>query len=258
MKFELVKDNYCSYCGSELPEAYPKECVCKNITYKNPIPVVVGVLSTDKGILIIKRNTEPKKHTWNFISGYIDLGETYQESVVREIKEEVGLDCQIENVSLIDVNMSADLKTILIFTKITTEIPKDYKFVPNKEVQEIKFINTPEKLGFKTHQDCLADLLWSVIDFESFDYVVWFKDLIGTEDYIDNLKKTSDGFEYSFKTDNVSMDIFYKFPKYIDNLLIRIEKSNDVSKQTYLLGLKDSREIKNFLKEIENFVKGNK
>lgn len=46
-------------------------------------------------ILLIKRTKEPWKGLWHFPGGHVDEGEIPQDSVIREIKEETGLDAEI-------------------------------------------------------------------------------------------------------------------------------------------------------------------
>jgi 8-oxo-dGTP diphosphatase len=46
-------------------------------------------------ILLIRRNTVPFKGYWGLPGGRMDPGETIEETVVRETKEETGLDAEI-------------------------------------------------------------------------------------------------------------------------------------------------------------------
>jgi len=46
-------------------------------------------------ILLVKRNTRPFVGYWALPGGRMDLGETVEETIVREVKEETGLDVAI-------------------------------------------------------------------------------------------------------------------------------------------------------------------
>ena len=49
----------------------------------------------DKQILLIKRNTRPFVGFWALPGGRMDPGETVEQTIVREVKEETGLEVEI-------------------------------------------------------------------------------------------------------------------------------------------------------------------
>jgi ADP-ribose pyrophosphatase YjhB (NUDIX family) len=48
------------------------------------------IITSPQGVLLIKRKNPP--YGWALPGGFVDYGETLEEAVVREAKEEVGLD----------------------------------------------------------------------------------------------------------------------------------------------------------------------
>lgn len=53
----------------------------------------VGAIILDRGrALVVRRATEPLKGEWSIPGGVLELGETLRTGVVREAKEETGLD----------------------------------------------------------------------------------------------------------------------------------------------------------------------
>ena len=57
-----------------------------------PIASVEAVISKDGSLLFLKRNNCPVKGEWWFPGGRIRRGETFEEALHREVKEETGLD----------------------------------------------------------------------------------------------------------------------------------------------------------------------
>ena len=56
---------------------------------------VDGVLFEDGKILLTRRATDPYKGSWVLPGGHVDPDETVEQTVVREFREETGLDVQI-------------------------------------------------------------------------------------------------------------------------------------------------------------------
>lgn len=61
-----------------------------------PIPGVGALIIKDGFVLLVKRGHEPGKGLWSIPGGLVELGETVRQAVVREVKEETGLDVEVE------------------------------------------------------------------------------------------------------------------------------------------------------------------
>jgi 8-oxo-dGTP diphosphatase len=62
-----------------------------------PIATVAAIIKNAEGeILLTRRNVEPFKGQWCLPGGHIDKNEKALEAVVREVKEETGLDFEAE------------------------------------------------------------------------------------------------------------------------------------------------------------------
>lgn len=59
---------------------------------KHPIVAVGAVVMRDNQILLIKRGKAPRKGEWSLPGGAVELGETLEDAIKREVKEETGLD----------------------------------------------------------------------------------------------------------------------------------------------------------------------
>jgi len=66
-------------------------------------PIVgAGALMIENGkLLLIKRGAKPGQGRWSIPGGIVELGERVQDAIVREVKEECGLDIEVEE--LMDV-----------------------------------------------------------------------------------------------------------------------------------------------------------
>jgi mutator protein MutT len=72
-----------------------------------PTAPLVGVgaviVDEDERVLLIKRGSEPLKGHWSLPGGLLELGESLQHGVIREVREETGLQVEVlELVELLD------------------------------------------------------------------------------------------------------------------------------------------------------------
>lgn len=68
-----------------------------------PLVGVGAVIVQDGQVLLVQRGTEPALGRWSIPGGLIEVGESLTEAVVREVREETGLDVEpIELVELLD------------------------------------------------------------------------------------------------------------------------------------------------------------
>jgi 8-oxo-dGTP diphosphatase len=59
---------------------------------KFPIPGVGAIVVSQRGILLVRRDKEPGKGLWSIPGGGVEIGETVKEAIIREVKEESGID----------------------------------------------------------------------------------------------------------------------------------------------------------------------
>ncbi len=65
--------------------------------HKNPALTVDAVAIKDGQIILIKRKNPPFQGSFALPGGFVDYGETVENAVIREFKEETGLDAEIED-----------------------------------------------------------------------------------------------------------------------------------------------------------------
>jgi 8-oxo-dGTP pyrophosphatase MutT (NUDIX family) len=95
---------FCPACGNRLETQYVEEegrerpvcVVCGRIHYRNPV-VVAGLLPLVDGRLwMLRRAIEPRYGFWTFPAGYMELGETVEQAAIRETREELNLDVELD------------------------------------------------------------------------------------------------------------------------------------------------------------------
>ena len=114
-------------------------------------------------ILLIKRNTRPFVGYWALPGGRMDPGETVEQTIVREVKEETGLDVIIVGKvgEYIEKGVKDDIEyeyypTCFVVKPVGGEIKKQ-----DSEIQEIKLFSLnqlPLPLAF-VHEEMIKDYL---------------------------------------------------------------------------------------------------
>jgi ADP-ribose pyrophosphatase YjhB (NUDIX family) len=65
---------------------------CDRILYENPLPATAAVVLENKHhLLLVKRAMEPARGEWCLPGGFVELDETPEQGVLRELHEETGL-----------------------------------------------------------------------------------------------------------------------------------------------------------------------
>lgn len=97
MEHPLHLFKYCPKCGSErfvANNGKSNRCQdCGFVYYFNPSASTVAFILDGKGnILVCRRAKDPQKGTLDLPGGFIDMEETGEQGIVREIMEETGLE----------------------------------------------------------------------------------------------------------------------------------------------------------------------
>jgi ADP-ribose pyrophosphatase len=91
----IKKFKYCPTCKEKLKIINQKilDCsACGFHFYLNPVPTVAIILENKNGqILFGKRKFLPKKGFWDLPGGFVDFNEKAKNTIVREVKEELGI-----------------------------------------------------------------------------------------------------------------------------------------------------------------------
>lgn len=96
MAHPLEKFKYCPLCGSsrfEIHNVKSRKCQdCGFTYYANPSSATVALIVNDKDeLLAVRRKNEPAKGTLDLPGGFVDMEETGEQGMAREVMEETGL-----------------------------------------------------------------------------------------------------------------------------------------------------------------------
>jgi len=96
-----VSYKFCPQCSRELVEVEiggrtRRKCpACDFVFWDNPIPVIAAIVEHEGKIILTRNKGWPEK--WlGIVAGFLEKGETPEQAVLREVKEELGLDGVIE------------------------------------------------------------------------------------------------------------------------------------------------------------------
>ena len=114
--------------------------------YPNQPIVGVGVVVIDSGkLVLVRRGVEPALGKWSFPGGGVELGESVRDAVIRETKEEIGLDVYITKDTPIDAYdiMTLDKEGLLQFHFVLLHFlarPKNGVLKPSSDVTDAKWV----------------------------------------------------------------------------------------------------------------------
>ncbi|MFC5803919.1 NUDIX domain-containing protein [Streptomyces formicae] len=154
-----VKDSHCSSCGAPYPAGatgWPRTCaVCADVAYRNPLPVAVALVpaatARGTGLVVITRTIEPQRGGIALPGGFIDRAEDWRHAVVRELKEETGIEAAHDDVRLADA-LSSSGGHLLLFGLLperpAAALPHSS---PTEETEGWHLLHEPAELAFPLH-----------------------------------------------------------------------------------------------------------
>ncbi len=116
---------------------------CGFIHWGNPLPVVAAIIEHEGQVLLARGRGWPEK-VYALVTGFLEAGESPEQGVLREVKEETNLDGQV--VSLVGVYPFEVRNEVLIAFHVRTtgevklsEELEAYKLLPREKVRSWPF-----------------------------------------------------------------------------------------------------------------------
>ena len=126
-------------------------------------PIVASSALVEKNgkILLVKRRFQPHPGWWALPGGIVEYGETVEEAVKREVKEETGLDIKIVKLLGVYSKPDRDPRGHYVSVVYLAEAVSN-KLKASSDAEDVKvFSKKPEKLAFdhdKIFEDAIKNL----------------------------------------------------------------------------------------------------
>lgn len=149
---------FCPKCSGKLVpqrDNFLKCLTCNFHFYINPVPCNAVILENKKGeILLVKRKFPPKKGYWDLPGGFMQADETLEESIKREVKEELNIDIIMNRFigAYPDYYLYQNINYPTFCVVVSAKIGKG-KLVPKDDVSQFHFFSKngalKQKIAFK-------------------------------------------------------------------------------------------------------------
>lgn len=163
---------FCPKCGKYLVNKFIKQeqterLVCENcnfIFYINPIPAVAVILMNNQQIVLVKRKYEPRKGMWSLPAGFMEFGETTEQTAVREAKEETNLDIKVTDLFGVFPGFDDPRVNVVVIVYHCEIVNGQMK--PGDDASEVRFFplnGLPADVAFTAHRRILELLVDEII-----------------------------------------------------------------------------------------------
>ncbi len=157
---------FCAYCGARLTEKVLEERTrgycpeCDSICYENPVPAVAAlVINHENRLLLVKRGVEPAKGMWCLPGGFLEIDESIEEAVLRELEEETGVQGEISGLVDFFSQRSPHYGAILLFGYTVTMTGGTIKAGFDAEAVEFFDRDALPPIAFFSHQKLIEKVM---------------------------------------------------------------------------------------------------
>ncbi len=155
---------YCPWCARPLPKEKPfrQECSsCGFVLYHNSSPCI-GALPTDEvgRVLLGRRAVEPYRGDWNAIGGFLQYGEDPFEGLEREVREELGVACEVDEFITMEADTYGSDGPALLNAYFTVRLGSG-TIRPQDDISELRWFSLdalPENIAFESDRKALQVL----------------------------------------------------------------------------------------------------
>ncbi len=115
----------------------------------HPLVGVGALIHDGRGrVLLVKRRFEPNKGRWSLPGGLLETGETLLEAGKREVREELGVEMEIEGLFQVSEEMVRDdegrARFHYVLVDFLASLPRGAKITLNSEAESFAWFKTEE------------------------------------------------------------------------------------------------------------------
>jgi len=111
---------------------------CGFVLWDNPVPVVAGIVEIDGKVALTRAKGWPEK--WRgLVAGFLEKGETPEAGILREVREELGLEGRIE--SFVGVYSFFEMNQLILAFHVRAE----GTVTPGEELESVTLV-PPEEI----------------------------------------------------------------------------------------------------------------
>lgn len=151
----LDQFKFCPNCQQALTRDANK-VVCQQCgfdQYDNPVPTTGMIFYHNNDLLLVERGKEPAKGKWDVPGGFVDLNESAEEAMCREIKEELGVPLSPAEIEYLGSfqDVYAEKGTQCLWSVFASPLDKSVELKPTDDVASVKWFpleNLPTDLAF--------------------------------------------------------------------------------------------------------------
>ncbi|GHV88880.1 hypothetical protein AGMMS50267_12400 [Spirochaetia bacterium] len=93
-----TESRFCGHCGGanrDAPHELARQCpLCGRLEYPRISPAIIVLITNDREQALLAHNRKFTGRVYSLIAGFTEAGESLEATVVREVREEVGLELQ--------------------------------------------------------------------------------------------------------------------------------------------------------------------
>lgn len=157
---------FCQACGAPLEERQlfgrpRKACPrCDFVFFHNTPSAAGAVVARGREILMVLRSIDPGRGRWGFPAGFQDYGETLEETAIREVREETGLEVSVSR--LLAVVHSKDNPRRFVNLVVYLAEPVAGELSAADDAADARFFSLdewPTELAFDNNREILEALM---------------------------------------------------------------------------------------------------